>query len=177
METRNTTAHNGHPQMRTRASTGDILGRSVPPQKVNDKWRSHYRNLLTLREEMIRRKTGLVETAREELPAYSLHLADAGTDQYDMDFALSMISADQDAIYEIDQAINRIHQGTYGICEITGAPIDDERLTVIPWTRFSTSAQRQIEQEGWHDRVKFGARGTFAESPETEDDDDESETE
>ena len=49
-----------------------------------------------------------------------MHQADAGSDAYDRDFALSLLSQEQDALYEIDQALKRIELGTYGVCEMSG---------------------------------------------------------
>jgi RNA polymerase-binding transcription factor DksA len=50
-------------------------------------------------------------------------------------------------IYEIEQALKRIKQGSYGICELTGTAIPKARLRAIPWTRFCKSAEAQIEAE------------------------------
>ncbi|MGC3989400.1 MAG: hypothetical protein QM796_06925 [Chthoniobacteraceae bacterium] len=47
-----------------------------------------------------------------------MHQADAGSDAYDRDFALSLLSQEQDALYEIDEALKRIDHGTYGVCEM-----------------------------------------------------------
>jgi len=98
----------------------------------------------------------MVATAQEERPTFSEHMGDAGTDQYDQDFALGMISADQQAIYEIEQAIDRIRNGTYGICELTGRPIERERLEIIPWTRYRLDAQLEIERSGNMKRTRLG---------------------
>ncbi|MGC8990728.1 MAG: TraR/DksA family transcriptional regulator, partial [Verrucomicrobiia bacterium] len=67
---------------------------------------------------------------------------------FERDFALSLLSSDQDALYEIDEALKRIEKGTYGICEITGKPIPKERLDAIPWARFTVDAQIQLERDG-----------------------------
>ncbi len=87
-------------------------------------------------------------------------MADAGTDTYDRDWALGMLSSEQDAVYEIDQAIDRIRNGTYGICEMTGKPIEPGRLEAIPWTRFSLEAERELEQNGAAHRTRLGERGS-----------------
>lgn len=85
-------------------------------------------------------------------------MADAGTDSFDRDFALSRISAEQDAVYEIEEAINRILNGTYGICELTGKSIEPARLDAIPWTRFSLEAEEQLEKDGAVRRARLGPR-------------------
>lgn len=100
-------------------------------------------------------------------------MADSGTDNFDRDFALSLLSSDQDAIYEIEEALKRIEKGTYGTCELTGKPIPRSRLEAIPWTRFTVQAQAQLEREGALRQRRLGALGTVdavgvSEAPEGE---------
>ncbi len=71
----------------------------------------------------LRQMSGLAKESAQEMPGYSLHMADSGTDNFDRDFALSLLSADQDAVYEIEEALKRIEKKTYGICELTGKTI------------------------------------------------------
>jgi DnaK suppressor protein len=111
---------------------------------------------------MLRRQGGLAQEAADQQPAFSTHMADAGTDTFDRDFALGMLSSEQDALYEIDEAINRIRDGTYGICEVTGKPIEARRLEAIPWTRFSAAAEKQLEREGAVRKTRLGPRETVA---------------
>lgn len=146
-----------------KASTLEILGALNGQSKIDARWRKHHDHLVSLRDAMLQRKGDLAETARQEQPAYSLHMADAGTDQYDMDFALGMISSDQNSIYEIEEALNRIRTGRYGICEVTGNPIEAERLEAIPWTRFSMEAQKQLEAHGSITRTGLGSRHSVTE--------------
>ncbi|HEY6228684.1 MAG TPA: TraR/DksA C4-type zinc finger protein, partial [Verrucomicrobiae bacterium] len=72
---------------------------------------------------------------------------DRGTDEYDMGAALSLISSEQNALLEIDHAIRRIRDGTYGVCEATGKPIPPERLDAVPWTRFARDVEEKLERE------------------------------
>ena len=81
-----------------------------------------------------------------ELSSYSQYIADdASADNFDRDFALSLVSNEQEALSEIEAAINRIFDGTYGICEITGQQIKRERLVAVPFTRFSVQGQVEYE--------------------------------
>lgn len=146
-----------------RATTSQILGGVVTPASTDAKWQPHLNALLRLRAELSQRRETHNETARQQEIVFSLHMADAGTDEFDRDFALSMISSDQNALYEIEQALNRIRDGTYGICELTGEPIEPERLEAIPWTRFSAEAQRQMEHTGVALRARLAPRGSIAE--------------
>jgi RNA polymerase-binding transcription factor DksA len=149
-----------------KASTRDVVGQPVATARVPLKWRRHYKRLLELREHLVNRQADLTKDALEEQPSFSSHMADAGTDTYDRDFALGMLSSEQDAAAEIDYALNRIRNRTYGICELTGKPIERARLEAIPWARFSTSAERKLETEGEFKRAKLGQRGAIVrESP------------
>jgi TPR repeat protein/serine/threonine protein kinase len=82
-----------------------------------------------------------------EASALGMHQADAGSDAYDRDFALRLLAKEQDAIYEINEALNRIDKGTYGICEMSGDLIPEERLEALPFTRFTVACQARIERD------------------------------
>lgn len=128
--------------------------------KIKPEWAKYYENLLELRERLLNQMNGLAKESAEEMASYSLHMADSGTDNFDRDFALSLLSSDQDAIYEIEEALKRIEKNTYGICELTGKPIPKARLLAIPWTRFTVDAQAQLEREGALRQRRLGALGT-----------------
>jgi RNA polymerase-binding transcription factor DksA len=81
-----------------------------------------------------------------DLSSHSFHMADQGTDNFDREFAASLLSSEQDVLYEIDEAIRRIDAGTYGICEVSGEPIERERLKVLPFARCSVIAQAEMER-------------------------------
>src|ERR1700756_2640337 len=151
----------------TKAATHDVVDRrAAKPPKIDAKWEHHYQHLNELRDFFVRQKGVLTRDANDEQPTYSEHMADAGTDSYDRDFALSMLSSDQNALYEIDEALKRIQEGTYGICELTGKPIGRDRLAAIPWARFSMEAERQLEQNGIVNRARLGSLGSLAERGE-----------
>jgi DnaK suppressor protein len=81
-----------------------------------------------------------------DLSSYSFHMADQGTDNFDREFALNLVSSEQDALYEIDEALRRIDNHTYGMCELSGEPIEKERLKVLPFARYSVRAQSEMER-------------------------------
>ena len=112
------------PRNHTKAATKDVLGFLSKPTKINPKWKSHYDRLSELRDRFIDQRGNLVKDASEETPNFSEHMADAGTDSYDRDFTLSLLSSEQSALYEIDAALKRIENGTYGVCEVTGEEIE-----------------------------------------------------
>jgi DnaK suppressor protein len=128
--------------------------------KIKAQWAKFYYRLMELRDQLTRQMNGLAEESAQEMAGYSLHMADSGTDNFDRDFALSLLSADQDAVYEIEEALKRIEKNTYGICELTGKPIPRTRLEAIPWTRFTVQAQAQLEREGALRQRRLGALGT-----------------
>ena len=161
---RRSRARPGKDRRKPKASTEEILQPNLAARPVPSKWRRHHHRLLQLHEEMLRRLSQLAADALQEHPAFSTHMADAGTDTFDRDFALSMLSMDQDAVYQIEQAIDRIHSGTYGVCELTGKPIEPQRLEAIPWTRFSASAERQLENEGERTSPRLGRRESVGRS-------------
>jgi DnaK suppressor protein len=84
-----------------------------------------------------------------EASAFGMHQADAGSDAYDRDFALSLLSQEQDALYEIDQALRRIELGTYGKCEMSGKQIPRARLEAIPSRVSPLNASRN-----WRSKIK-----------------------
>src|SRR5438876_4828529 len=93
---------------KTKAATRDVLGSFPRTERVPARWRRHYKRLIELREELQNRRVALTRDAQDQQPVFSTHMADAGTDTYDRDFALGMLSFEQDALYEIEQALNRI---------------------------------------------------------------------
>jgi RNA polymerase-binding transcription factor DksA len=172
-------------KQRQSATAAAILGHSLKQnsnpsraiRKVKPEWEKYYENLLDLRERLMNQMNGLAKESAEEMSSYSLHMADSGTDNFDRDFALSLLSADQDAIYEIEEALKRIEKDTYGVCELTGKQIPKARLQAIPWTRFTVEAQGQLEREGALRQRRLGTLGTVdnAGAVEVESEEDEAE--
>lgn len=156
------------------ASVNDILGYNpnAGPKKTEEseipaKFSRYYKLLVELREHVIsgldiHTRDTLKRSSKEDsgdLSAYSQHMADAGTDTFDRDFALSLVSSEQDALYEIEDAIRRIKKGTYGICEITGKPIKKERLLAVPFAKFSVEGQAEYERTNRKSAYRGGAFG------------------
>jgi RNA polymerase-binding transcription factor DksA len=162
------------------ASLADILGFNpkrtkasevVEDRNVPEKFKRYHKLLIDLRrhltegierhsEETLKRS---VKDDAGDLSSYGQHMADAGTDTFDRDFALSLVSNEQEALSEIEAAIKRILDGSYGICEITAKPISKERLLAVPFTRYSAEAQKQIERNRHHSRTQAGLFGESGE--------------
>lgn len=81
-----------------------------------------------------------------ELSTMPVHMADIGTDSYEQEFSLGLMEEEKRNLIEIQQALVRIDQGIFGICEGLGIPIEKERLEAIPWTRYSLEYARRKEK-------------------------------
>lgn len=177
------------PQHIKAASLAEILG--FNPQKVAtpapdvddsvipEKFRRYYRLLIDLRNHLLGQITThseetLKRSAKDDsgdLSSYGQHMADAGTDTFDRDFALSLVSSEQEALSEIEAAITRVKTGSYGICEITQKPIAKERLLAVPFTRYSAEAQKDIEKNRHRHRQQAGLFGEGEEGGKIMEDD------
>jgi DnaK suppressor protein len=166
------------------ASLADILGFNpakgkkapaamVDESEVPEKFRRYYRLLLDLRTHVLTQlgehtEETLLKSSKDDsgdLSGYGQHMADAGTDTFDRDFALSLVSSEQEALSEIEAAIKRVHDGSYGICEATQKPIAKERLLAVPFTRYSTEAKKEVERHS-HRAIQRG--GLFGDGTDEE---------
>ena len=155
------------------ATTAAILGLAATPAKRaaqkrratkladGGKWGKQKQLLIGLRDRLTDQRNGLAKESAKEMESYGVHMADSGTDNFDRDFNLSLLSADQDVIYEIEEALKRIEKGTYGTCEITEKAIPQTRLNAIPWARFRVDAQSELEQHGILQNRSLGQLGTI----------------
>jgi DnaK suppressor protein len=146
----------------------EILATKNHKQKKLDPFvRGQKDKLLQLRDAMVDSMAGVAKdnlrsrAEGSEASAFGMHQADAGSDAYDRDFALSLLSQEQDALYEIDQALKRIELGTYGICEMSGKPISHARLEAIPFARFTVECQSQLEKQNKASRVRQSVTSLF----------------
>jgi DnaK suppressor protein len=143
--------------------------------------RKQKKRLLVLRDAMLDSMNGVAQDTlraraeNNEASAFGMHQADAGSDSYDRDFALSLLSQEQDALYEIDEALKRIELGTYGVCEMSGKAINHERLEAIPFTRFTVECQSQIERQNKAQRVRQSVTSLFGLTDDDEPDKEEEE--
>ena len=80
--------------------------------------------------------------------AYSFHMADQGTDAMEREKAFLFASRDEKYLKQIDAALERIENGTYGICRVTGKDIGKERLEAVPTTTISYEAKVQESKAG-----------------------------
>jgi DnaK suppressor protein len=84
--------------------------------------------------------------ATGDLSCMPIHMADLGTDNYEQEFVLGLMDSERKLLREIDDALQRMEEGTYGICEGTGKPIPKARLEAQPWARYCVEYARMLEQ-------------------------------
>jgi DnaK suppressor protein len=114
----------------------------------------HFRDLLLAkRRELIgdmsaMEREALRTSGASNLSNLPIHMADMGTDNYEQEFTLGLVQKDRDLLKEINLALAKIQNGSYGLCEGTGQPILKERLEFQPWARYSVEHQRKMERHG-----------------------------
>jgi RNA polymerase-binding protein DksA len=126
------------------ATSADILG-AIRKPKVPTRWTKYYHQLCAERDKLLERDCSSTESFQPKLD----DLADAASQESQRSLSMVAASATHGLIQEVLEAIRRIERGTYGICEITGEPITADRLSSVPWARYSLSGQQQVEQQGF----------------------------
>ncbi len=111
--------------------------------------------LIKKREEIVKNMEylkGVLNSTNQEASgdhsAYSFHMADQGTDAMEREKAFLFISRDEKYLKQIDAALERVANGTYGICRVTGKAIEHERLEAVPTTTISYEAKVNAEKGG-----------------------------
>jgi RNA polymerase-binding transcription factor DksA len=176
MRSRKATAISKHKAAKRTPSVKPVAAEPREPKKLklSKEEAGKYRKLLLeLRDHLIDgvnflASDNLKRSNREasgELSGYGIHMADAGTDNFDREFALSLVSNEQEALYEIEEALKRLEQGTYGLCANCEKPIRKERLQAVPFARLCVQCQSGVEKEG---RRPVPATGMFSETSEGE---------
>jgi DnaK suppressor protein len=84
--------------------------------------------------------------ANGDLSSMPIHMADIGTDNFDQEFTLSLMESEGDALAQIEAALERIEENTYGDCEECGAKIPKARLNAIPYTAVCVKCASSNEQ-------------------------------
>lgn len=115
----------------------------------------HFKQLLLEKRREILRNVNEIEDealkksrldASGDLSSMPIHMADLGTDNYEQEFVLGLMDSERKLLREIDDALQRIAAGTYGICEGTGKPIPKARLEAQPWAKYCVEYARMLEQ-------------------------------
>lgn len=96
-------------------------------------------DVITMEHEALRRE-------RTDLSRLPIHMADAGTDNYEVENTLGLMDSERKLLADIDDALQRIEDGTYGICQGSGKPIPRQRLDAIPWARYCVEYASLLER-------------------------------
>lgn len=117
---------------------------------------SYREKLINLKDDTLKQireisQDTLMKTQKDmsgDMSGYGLHMADVASDSYERDFNLGLVSSERIIVMEIDEALKRIDDGSYGICLISGKPIKKSRLSAIPYAKHSKKCQEKLEKEG-----------------------------
>ena len=144
---------NDHPQPVTIQAPVPTDGKPRKNQAgLSSKELEHFRELLLAkRRELVgdmssMEREALRSASGSNLSNLPLHMADMGTDNYEQEFTLGLVEKDRGLLREINQALAKIQDGTYGLCEGTGKPISKPRLEAQPWAKFSIEHARALEK-------------------------------
>jgi len=108
---------------------------------------------------------------RSDLSNMPIHMADMGTDSYEQEFTLELMDSERKLISEIDEALARIENGTFGICEYNSEPIPKPRLEAIPWAKYCVACAGIIEKKNQNNE-RYQTRYTFPTEMDEEEDSD-----
>jgi len=148
-----------------RPTTSGMTGPILAPVPTNDKPRKnaagfspkeleHFRDLLLAKRRDIlgdmtaMEREALRTSGGSNLSTLPIHMADMGTDNYEQEFTLGLVESERKQLREINNALAKIQNGSFGICEGTGQPINKARLEVQPWARYSIEYAKQMERGG-----------------------------
>jgi len=128
------------------------VGKDEPDMNKRDT--AKYRKLLTnarsdLAGQVRRLKEDLNKSRKDssgDLSGYSYHMADAATDTFNEQVESDIVSSETETLREIEEALERLDEGTYGICEMCGEPIAPKRLTAIPYARLCIKCKAESER-------------------------------
>ncbi len=112
---------------------------------------AYRRLLLEKRAELLGDVASLQNDVNEKsgnLSNMPLHMADVGSDHYEQEFTLGLMESERKLLREIDDAILRIGDGTYGVCMVSGLPIGTARLDAKPWAKYCIEVVREREKRG-----------------------------
>jgi len=168
---------NNVPKGKTKKAVGKAVGKAVvitrPPEnprkpvKLTPFLKLQKQRLMALRDTILDSMAGVAKDTLRSRPegseasAFGMHQADAGSDAYDKDFALSLLSQEQDALYEIEEALKRVELGTYGVCEMSGKQISHLRLEALPFARCTVECQAEIEKNKRFQRSRVPVTSLF----------------
>ncbi|MGD8787365.1 MAG: TraR/DksA C4-type zinc finger protein [Phycisphaerales bacterium] len=142
-------------QKRKKVSRKKVSSTRTKKRSLSASEKEYFKKLLLEKRREILRNVNEIEDealkksrldATGDLSSMPIHMADIGTDNYEQEFALGLMDSERKLLREIDDALGRIEQNTYGICEGTDKPIPKARLEAQPWARHCVEYARMLEQ-------------------------------
>ena len=142
-------------QKRKKASRAKVSSTRTKKRSLTSAETKHFRKMLLEKRKEILNNVNEIEgealkksrmDASGDLSSMPIHMADIGTDNYEQEFALGLMDSERKLLREIDRALGRIENQTYGICEGTGKLIRKARLEAQPWARYCVEYARMLEQ-------------------------------
>ena len=85
--------------------------------------------------------------ASGDLSAYTVHMADMAADTYERELSMNIASSEQQILYQIDEALKRLDDGAFGLCQQCNQPISLSRLKAVPYASLCIECQRAKEQK------------------------------
>jgi RNA polymerase-binding transcription factor DksA len=135
--------------------------RQHPPDSsaahILPQWSWRYRRLQSLRDRLLQSRAVQIAEVFEPLEHHSMNTAYNATAEFNHDMALSLLSHEDDELFEINAAIHRIPNGAYDICEETGKLIPAARLHAVPRTRYTREVEQHLKEEGFVNQTHLGA--------------------
>jgi RNA polymerase-binding transcription factor DksA len=159
-----------------------VIKKGKEPVKVTGWVAKQRERLLQLKDTLLDSMSGVGRDSLRnraeggEASAFGMHTADAGSDAYDRDFALSLLSQERDSLFEIDAALKKINDGNYGFCELSGKPIPHNRLEALPFARYTVECQAELEKTNRLTRVRQPVTSLFGLGEEGEGESEEEDT-
>ena len=135
------------------------------PAVVPRKWTWHYRELKRLMDRLSDECQDRRADDAHPIEHHPYNPADCASDEAEHDLRRADSSFAERNLSEVQAALHRILDGSYGVCERTGLPIEPARLRAIPWTRFSKSAEEAFESEGLARKPQLGHIASLRPSP------------
>jgi DnaK suppressor protein len=123
--------------------------------KLNKKELTEYKKVITKRKNEILDAIERIsedtlkksqKDASGDISGYTFHMADVATDNYDREFSLGLASNDRQSLYELDDALKRIEEGTFGVCEECKTVLTKARLKALPYARLCLNCQQKREK-------------------------------
>ena len=106
------------------------------------------RRLEELKKQMTQFVLGASEEVKsnDEMRGYSQHQADEGTDDFDRTINLNLTDQEMKVLKQIERALEKMDEGTYGVCDVSGDEIPLKRLEAVPYATMTVKAQEELEK-------------------------------